>query len=149
MVGSAAVMDAMVLRRNPQAAKEARPEEPPARSTLGYANAHRPWRMYQTLFHSLVSRCQAEATGLKRKFRFKHKLLSLDSTVIPLCLPVFDWAQYKRAKGAVKLHLVLDHDGYLPSYAVLSDGKTADITAARGMTFAAGTMLVFDRGYAD
>jgi hypothetical protein len=64
-------------------------------------------------------------------------------------LSAFDWAQYKRAKGAVKLHLVLDHDGYLPSYAVLTDGKTADITAARQMSFAPGTMLVFDRGYAD
>ena len=62
---------------------------------------------------------------------------------------MFDWAQYKRTKGAVKLHMVLDHDGYLPSYAVLTDGKTADITAAKGMTFAADTMLVFDRGYAD
>ena len=124
-------------------------EEPPARSTLSYANEHRPWQMYQTLFDNLLARCQAEAKGLKRKFRFKHKLLSLDSTVIPLCLSVFDWAQYKRTKGAVKLHMVLDHDGYLPSYAVLSDGKTADITAAKAMTFAAGTMLVFDRGYAD
>ena len=124
-------------------------EEPPARSTLSYANEHRPWQMYQTLFHNLLARCQAEAKSLKRKFRFKHKLLSLDSTVIPLCLSVFDWAQYKRTKGAVKLHMVLDHDGYLPSYAVLSDGKTADITEAKAMTFAAGTMLVFDRGYAD
>ena len=124
-------------------------EEPPARSTLSYANEHRPWQMYQTLFDHLLARCQAEATGRKRKFRFKHKLLSLDSTVIPLCLSVFDWAQYKRTKGAVKLHMVLDHDGYLPSYAVLSDGKTADITAAKAMTFSAGTMLVFDRGYTD
>ena len=124
-------------------------EEPPKRSTLSYANQHRPWQLYQTVFHDLLTRCQAEALGLKRKFRFKHKLLSLDSTVIPLCLSVFDWAQYKRAKGAVKLHMVLDHDGYLPSYAVLTDGKTADITAAKSMTFAAGTMLVFDRGYAD
>jgi hypothetical protein len=62
---------------------------------------------------------------------------------------MFDWAQYKRSKGAVKLHLVLDHDGYLPQYAVLSDGKEADISAAKKMSFAAGTMLVFDRGYAD
>jgi hypothetical protein len=62
---------------------------------------------------------------------------------------MFDWAQYKRSKGAVKLHLVLDHDGYLPSYAVISDGKEADITAAKKMPFAPGTMLVFDRGYPD
>jgi hypothetical protein len=124
-------------------------EEPPKRSTLSYANQHRPWQLYQTVFNQLLTRCQAEAASHKRKFRFKHKLLSLDSTVVPLCLSVFDWAQYKRTKGAVKLHLVLDHDGYLPSYAVLTDGKTADIKAAKMMTFAAGTMLVFDRGYSD
>ena len=124
-------------------------EEPPKRSTLSYANGHRPWQLYQTVFHNVLKRCQSEAKQLKRKFRFKHKLLSLDSTVIPLCLSVFDWARYKRAKGAVKLHMVLDHDGYLPSYAVMTDGKTADITAAKRMTFAPDTMLVFDRGYAD
>jgi hypothetical protein len=69
--------------------------------------------------------------------------------VIPLCLAAFDWAHYKRTKGAVKLHMVLDHDGYLPSYAVMTEGRTADITAAKAMSFAPGTMLVFDRGYAD
>lgn len=121
----------------------------PKRTTLSYANGHRPWQLFQAVFYQVLERCQAEAKGRKRKFRFRHKLLSLDSSVIPLCLSAFDWAQYKRAKGAVKLHLVLDHDGYLPSYAVLTEGKTADITAARQMSFAPGTMLVFDRGYAD
>jgi hypothetical protein len=124
-------------------------DEPPKKSTLSYANQHRPWQLYQTVFYNVLKRCQSEAKVLKRKFRFKHKLLSLDSTVIPLCLSVFDWAHYKRAKGAVKLHMVLDHDGYLPGYAVMTDGKTADITAAKRMTFAPDTMLVFDRGYAD
>jgi hypothetical protein len=124
-------------------------DEPPKRSTLSYANEHRPWQLYETVFYNVLARCQSEAKALKRKFRFKHKLLSLDSTVIPLCLSLFDWAHYKRAKGAVKLHMVLDHDGYLPSYAVITDGKTADITAAKAMTFAPDTMLVFDRGYAD
>jgi hypothetical protein len=124
-------------------------DEAPKKSTLSYANQHRPWQLYQTVFYNVLKRCQSEAKVLKRKFRFKHKLLSLDSTVIPLCLSVFDWAHYKRAKGAVKLHMVLDHDGYLPSYAVMTDGKTADITAAKRMTFAPDTMLVFDRGYAD
>ena len=124
-------------------------EEPPKRSTLSYANEHRPWQLYETVFYNVVKRCQSEAKVLKRKFRFKHKLLSLDSTVIPLCLSVFDWARYKRAKGAVKVHMVLDHDGYLPSYAVITDGRTADITAAKRMTFAPDTMLVFDHGYSD
>lgn len=97
----------------------------------------------------MLKRCQLEAKDRRRKFRFKRKLLSLDSTVIPLCLAAFDWAHYKRAKGAVKLHMVLDHDGYLLSYAVMTEGRTADITAAKRMTFASGTTLVFDRGYTD
>jgi hypothetical protein len=123
--------------------------DPPRRSTLSYANEHRPWQLYQSVFHDLLEQCQRAAAGRKRKFRFKHKLLSIDSTTIALSLSMFDWAQYKRSKGAVKLHLVLDHDGHLPQYAVLSDGKAADISAARKMSFAPGTMLVFDRGYAD
>jgi hypothetical protein len=124
-------------------------EDAPKRSTLSYANEHRPWQLYEGVFYVLLKRCQGEAAGQKRKFKFRHKLLSIDSTVIPLCLSMFDWAKYKRAKGAVKLHMVLDHDGYLPSYAVLSDGKTSDITAAKKMNFAPDTMLVFDRGYTD
>jgi hypothetical protein len=123
--------------------------EPPKRSTLSYANEHRPWQLYRSVFYDLLAHCQREAAGQRRKFRFKHKLLSIDSTTIALSLSMFDWAQYKRSKGAVKLHLVLDHDGYLPAYAVLSDGKEADIAAAKKMSFAPGTMLVFDRGYAD
>lgn len=123
--------------------------EPPKRSTLAYANEHRPWELYRSVFNDVLEHCQRAAAGQKRKFRFKHKLLSIDSTTIALSLSMFDWAQYKRSKGAVKLHLVLDHDGYLPQYAVISDGKEADIHAAKKMSFAPGTMLVFDRGYAD
>jgi hypothetical protein len=124
-------------------------EEPPKRSTLSYANEHRPWQLFETVFYVLSARFQAEAQTRRRKFRFNHRLLSLDSTVIPLFLATFDWALYKRTKGAAKLHMVLDHDGYLPSYAVLTEGKAADITVAKRMNFATGTILVFDRGYAD
>jgi IS4 transposase len=125
-------------------------ESPPKRSTLAYANEHRPWELFRTVFENLFQRCSAEAAhrGL-RKFRFKNKLLSLDATLIPLCLSAFDWALYRRSKGAVKLHLVLDHDGYLPQFAVISDGKTSDIQAARGLNYTPGTILVFDRGYQD
>lgn len=93
--------------------------------------------------------CQTEARGQKARFRFKHPVLSLDSTTVPLCLSMFEWAKYVRTKGAVKLHLVLDHQGFLPQYAVLSEGKKADIAVARKMEFQSGTMLVFDRGYED
>ena len=122
----------------------------PKRSTLAYANEHRPWQLYQDLFYTLLDRCRTEAAQKgKRKFRFRHKLLSLDAPMIERCAEVFDWAQYKRTKGAVKLHLVLDHDGYLPSYAVLTEGKTGDRTEASKMRFDAGTLLVFDKGYQD
>lgn len=122
----------------------------PKRSTLAYANEHRPWELFQSVFAALYQRCHGEAQQRgRRRFRFKHKLLSLDATLIPLCLSVFDWALYRRSKGAVKLHLVLDHDGYLPQFAVITDGKTSDIKVARQLQFEPGTMLVIDRGYQD
>ncbi|HEY6306451.1 MAG TPA: IS4 family transposase [Candidatus Angelobacter sp.] len=124
--------------------------ECPRTTTLSYANKHRPWQLYQTVFETVLGRCQVEALRLgRRKFRFKHKLLSLDASMVELCAESFDWAKYKQTKGALKLHLVLDHDGHLPCYAVMTEGKTADISEARKMHFEAGTLLVFDRGYSD
>lgn len=122
----------------------------PKATTLSYANAHRPWEIYRSLFYNMLEHCRGEALSRgKRKFRFKHKLLSLDASMVELCAESFDWARYKRTKGALKLHLVLDHDGYLPCYAVVTEGKTADITEGRKMTFQPGTLVVFDRGYGD
>jgi len=121
----------------------------PAHSTLAYANKNRPWQLYQDVFQNLLGRCQHEAQNHKRKFRFKNKLLSIDGTMIELSLSMFDWVAYKRTKGALKLHMVLDHDGYLPCYAVMTDGKESEMKVAKSMTFPPGTMLVFDRGYPD
>jgi len=126
----------------------------PVRSTLAYANEHRPWQLHRTVFEQLLAKCQTLAasqpeTRKKRKFRFKNALLSLDATVIDLCATMFDWAKFRLTKGAVKLHLLLDHDGYLPSYAVLTEGKTHEVRVARQMHFAPGAILVFDRGYTD
>ena len=124
-------------------------ERAPTRSTLAYANERRPWQLYKTVFEQLVKLCQVEAQEKKRKFRFKHPLLSLDATVIPVCVSMFEWASYVKTKGAVKLHLVLDNSSFLPQYAVITEGKMADVTAAKKMEFSPGAMLVFDRGYAD
>lgn len=125
-------------------------QDPPKKSTLAYANAHRPWQLYRAVFQRFYQRACDEALQRgRKKFRFKHKLLSLDATIIPVCLEVFDWAHYRKSKGAVKLHMVLDHDGYLPQFGVISDGKTAEIEVARGWSFEPGTMLVFDKGYTD
>jgi hypothetical protein len=125
----------------------------PARATLSYANEHRPWQLYQTVFQQLLEKCQqvvaTQPGKKKRKFRFKNKLLSLDATVIALCASVFDWAKFRRSKGAVKLHLLLDHDGHLPSFAVVTEGKQHEVRVARQLRFAPGTILAIDRGYTD
>jgi hypothetical protein len=120
----------------------------PSRSTLAYANAHRPWQLYRAVFDALLARCQPLAQG-RRKFRFKNKLVSLDSTVIDLCATLFDWAKFRRTKGAVKLHCLLDHDGYLPSVVVITDGKRHDVRVARTLRLDPGTIVVMDRGYVD
>lgn len=119
----------------------------PKRSTLSYANEHRPWEVYQDLFFALRGRCEMARPG--HKFRFRNKLVSLDSTTIALSLSLYDWAHFQHAKGAVKLHLMLDHDGYLPQFAVITTGKKHDITVARSLRFERGAIVVMDKGYAD
>jgi hypothetical protein len=123
----------------------------PKRSTLAYANANRPWSLFQTVFEQLLAKCQVATAsrGIRKAFRFKNKLVSLDASVIDLSLSLFDWAHFRRTKGAVKLHLLLDHDGYLPSFAVVTTGKTSDIKVARRLRFERGTVVVMDRGYID
>jgi hypothetical protein len=117
----------------------------PRRSTLAYANEHRPWQLYQAVFYQLLRKCQAAAPG--HKFRFKNKLLSVDATIIDLCAEMFPWATFRRTKGAVKLHFTLDHDGYLPTVLTITEGKRRETPVAREQTFAPGTIVVFDRGY--
>jgi hypothetical protein len=123
----------------------------PKRSTLAYANSHRPCELFEDLFYRMLelARSQAQQAGVRHKFRFQNKLLSIDATTIELCASVFDWAQFRRTKGAVKLHLMLDHDGLLPCYGVITDGKQHEVTVTRQWEFAPGAILVFDRGYTD
>jgi hypothetical protein len=125
--------------------------ETPKKSTLAYANENRPWEFYQTVFGQLLEKCQAEvaARGGRKKFRFKNKLVSLDGSIIDLSASMFDWAKYRRTKGAIKLHLLLDHNGYLPSFAVVTEGKHSEVAVARGLRLESGTILVIDRGYND
>ena len=120
----------------------------PSHSSLAYANQHRPWELYQQVFLQLFERCRVQVVG-KRSFRFKNKLISMDSTTIDLCLEIFDWARFRRTKGAIKLHLLLDHDGYLPSFAIITEGNVSDVKVARQFHFDPGTIVVDDRGYND
>jgi Transposase DDE domain/Domain of unknown function (DUF4372) len=121
----------------------------PTRSTLAYANAHRPWQLYETLFYQVLTQCQTVAALKRRRFRFKHPLRTLDTTIIELCATVFDWARFQRTKGAIKLHLQLDHQGCLPCWALVTDGDTNDVRVAQQLTFPPGTIVAIDRGYLD
>ena len=120
----------------------------PNKSTLSYANAHRPWKMFQELFYQTLDVCKQAGPG-KHRFKFKNKLLSLDSSTISLCLSLFPWAKFRRTKGAVKLHLLLDHDGYMPTYAYISNGKKHDVTIARKVPMSPYSIVAMDRGYND
>lgn len=120
----------------------------PKRSTLAYANKHRPWELFRNVFYNTAERCRAEL-GHKTKFRFKNRLLSIDSSVVTLCSEMFPWATYSRQKGAVKLHFTLDHAGYLPEAMVITTGTYSELTVLRRRSYARGTILVMDRGFVD
>jgi len=124
-------------------------DDAPKRSTLFYANEHRPWQLYQLMFYRLLEKCQTMARFQKRKFRFKNKLFSLDASVIELCLSLFDWASFRQTKGAVKLHLLLDHDGYLPTFATVTEGNVHEVNIARELNLPKGSILAVDMGYTD
>jgi hypothetical protein len=122
-------------------------EASPKRSTLSYANGHRPWQLFEALFYSTLE--GARATAPAKRLRFKNKLFSLDATVVELCLEMFDWAKYRQTKGAIKLHVLLDHDGYLPVYAHVTEGNVPEIEIARALSLPKGSIVVMDRGYID
>ena len=121
----------------------------PKRSTLSYANNHRPWQLFEKVFYQLLSEADLLAAKQKRRFRFKNPMVSIDSTTIDLCLSMFDWARFRRAKGAIKLHLMLNHQGYLPGWALITDGKVHDVKVAQKLEFASGTVVAMDRAYVD
>jgi hypothetical protein len=123
----------------------------PNKSTLSYANKHRPAQLYESLFYTALGRFRDEK-GLgerKRKFRFKNKLLSLDSTTISLCLEMFPWASFRRAKGGVKAHVLLDHDDYMPSYVLITEARRSDVKMADAFPLNPGSIVAMDRGYND
>jgi len=118
----------------------------PKRATLSYANRHRPWQLFQNVFYRTLERCRGEL-GAKTRFRFKNPLLSIDSSVVSLCLEMFPWAKWSRQKGAVKLHVTLDHAGYLPEALVVTTGRYSELTIAQRRRYEKGTILVMDRGF--
>ncbi|MGH9380587.1 MAG: IS4 family transposase [Thermoanaerobaculia bacterium] len=120
---------------------------PVTRSSLARVNEQQPAALYEAVFGKLLERCQSSAPG--HGLRFKAKLYSLDASLIELTLSLFPWARYQATKGAVKLHLGLDHGGDLPTFVHLTEGSRHEIQWARTLELPAGSIVAFDRGFAD
>jgi len=118
-----------------------------SRSNLSRINEDKPYTLYEALFGKLLSRCQGRTPG--HDFRFKNPLYSLDASTIDLCLSAFPWADFRATKGAIKLHVGLNHNGYLPEFVTVTEGKVHDVTIGRTLTFPPGSMVAIDRGYND
>lgn len=97
-----------------------------ARSTLARINNDKPAALYEALFGRLLGRCQTVAPG--HGFRFKNKLYSLDATTIDLCLSVFPWARFRRAKGGIKLNVGLNHGATCRNLSVFMKRRTTRST---------------------
>lgn len=124
-------------------------EKAPSKSSISYQNKHRNWELFRAYYYSLLQSLGQQANFKQVKFRIKSKIFLLDSTTISLCLSLFDWARYKTAKGAVKMHTLLDYDGNLPAYVNITDGKTADNKGAYNVPLLKGSVIVADRFYND
>ena len=120
-----------------------------ARSTLADANENRDWRIYQDFALSLIQVARRLYAEDEFGVELKHTVYALDSTTIDLCLALFPWARFRKKKGAVKLHTLLDLRGNIPAFIYISDGKLHDVNVLDLMIFEAGSFYVMDRGYID
>ena len=118
-----------------------------SRSNLSRINEDKPYALYEALFGKLLTRCQGVAPD--HDFRFNHPLYSLDASTIDLCLSVFPWADFRTTKGAIKLHVGLNHAGYLPEFVTITEGKKHDVTVGRTLNFPKGSIVAIDKAYND
>ena len=122
----------------------------PKKSTLGYINKHRSWEVFRDYYFALLAKFSSEMEFTRIKFKsIKQKILLLDSTVISLCLSAFDWAHYRESKGALKLHMLLDYDGCLPKYILMTDGRKSDVSVAQTLKLPKDSLVIADRAYID
>ncbi len=118
----------------------------PSKSNLAYQNEKRSCAFFRECYYTLLNYFGQQVKFSGRKFRFKNAAYALDSTIITLCAGVYNWAHYTHSKGAVKLHTLLNFSTLLPEYVYITDGKTADNTAARQVEVKPGSIVVSDRG---
>jgi hypothetical protein len=121
----------------------------PCKSSLSYQNKHRDWKVFKAYYFKMLGSLSGMARFRQTRFRIKSKILLLDSTTISLCLSLYDWALFRKKKGAIKLHTLLDYDGCLPVYMNMSDGKTHDAKAVKELVLPKDAVAVADRAYLD
>lgn len=122
----------------------------PSKSSVSYINAHRDWKLFMDYYFALLQRFEPSLQR-RRKYghQLKRKIYLMDSTLVTLCLSLFDWARYRTHKGAIKVHTVLDYDTGIPCFAEVSEGRRSDLKVARTLEFPAGSVVVMDRAYVD
>ncbi len=119
------------------------------RSTISDANKRVPYQVYESLFYTMLKKCHRITQ--QTTFKFKNPLYALDSSIIDLCLSVFDWAKFRRAKGGIKRHCLLDIKTQIPAFNVITTAKESDVTVAKETDFplSPDSIVTFDRAYVD
>ena len=120
-----------------------------SRSVLADANRERDWRIYHDLAQLLIRRARSLYAGEPIGAELNETVYALDSTTIDLCLNLFPWARFRRAKAAIKLHTLLDLRGSIPTFISISQGKQADVRVLDELVLEPGAFYVMDRGYVD
>ncbi len=119
-----------------------------SRNNLSYALSKRPCEIFESIFYHLLMKLKAERGLTKdKRFKFKNSLRSIDSTTISLCLSLFEWAKFRRAKGGIKLHTMFNNKEQLPEFIIISEAKEHDINIAYDVPIQAGGIYVMDKAY--
>jgi len=120
-----------------------------ARSTLADANEKRDWRIYRDFAHVLIAQARALYADEDFGVQLDETVYALDATIIDLCLSLFPWANFRKTKGAVKLHTLLDLRGNIPSFIAITDGKIHEVNILDVLLPEVGAIYIMDRGYLD
>jgi hypothetical protein len=120
-----------------------------SRNTLAHANQNRDWRIYADFAQILITRARKLYAEDSFGIELEQAVYALDSTTIDLCLALFPWAEFRKRKGAIKLHTLLDLRGNIPSVVIITTGKVHDINILDDVIIEAGAIYVMDRGYLD
>jgi hypothetical protein len=120
-----------------------------SRNTLANANSVRDWRIYRDFGEVLIRIARPLYAGDSFGVEINHPVYALDATTIDLCLSLFRWARFRRSKGAIKLHTLLDLRGSIPTIIIVTSGKIHDCYILDQLIFEAGAFYIMDRGYLD